>query len=238
MKAMILAAGMGTRLRPLTDRIPKALVEVEGIPMLERVILRLREQGFDRLVVNIHHLGDQIVGFLSARDYGIEIEISDEREELLNTGGGIVKAMPLLFKDDREPVLIHNVDILSNADLGEVMGEESILLVSGRKSNRRLLFDEDMTLRGWHNETTGEFRPESVKEMDGLSAYAFSGIYSLTYESIEEMKKLRGEEAFPVMDYFLDSRREVGLKGYFDSNLHLIDIGKPATLSQASDFIN
>ena len=238
MKAMILAAGLGTRLRPLTDRIPKALVEVEGIPMLERVILRLREQGFDRLVVNIHHLGDQIVGFLSARDYGIEIEISDEREELLNTGGGIVKAMPLLFKDDREPVLIHNVDILSNADLGEVMGEESILLVSGRKSNRRLLFDEDMTLRGWHNETTGEFRPESVKEMDGLSAYAFSGIYSLTYESIEEMKKLRGEEAFPVMDYFLDSRREVGLKGHFDSNLRLIDIGKPATLSQASDFIN
>lgn len=235
---MILAAGLGTRLRPLTDRIPKALVEVEGIPMLERVILRLREQGFDRLVVNIHHLGDQIDGFLSARDYGIEIEISDEREELLNTGGGIVKAMPLLFKDDREPVLIHNVDILSNADLGEVMGEESILLVSGRKSNRRLLFDEDMTLRGWNNETTGEFRPESVKEMDGLSACAFSGIYSLTYESMEEMKKLRGEEAFPVMDYFLDSRREVGLKGYFDSNLRLIDIGKPATLSQASDFIN
>ncbi|MCH5240367.1 MAG: NTP transferase domain-containing protein [Muribaculaceae bacterium] len=237
MKAMILAAGLGSRLKPLTDKIPKALVEIEGVPMLERVILKLRSQGFDNIMVNVHHFADQIRDFLTSREFNVEISISDESDELLDTGGGIVKASNLLFSKDLSPVLIHNVDILSNADLRKLIGEKTNLLVSDRESSRRLLFDREMKLWGWHNLTTGEYRPCKPQEGMEIKGYAFSGIYSLTYESVEEMKRLEGEGKFPVMDYFLDDRREETIEGIFDPNLKLIDIGKPATLSQASQFI-
>ena len=119
MKAMIFAAGLGTRLRPLTDHMPKALVPVAGVPMLQRVILRLKEAGFHDIVINIHHFGEQILDFLKANDnFGVRILISDERGELLDTGGGILKARPLL--DDGEPFLIHNADILTHIDLAAI----------------------------------------------------------------------------------------------------------------------
>ncbi len=118
MKAMILAAGLGTRLRPWTLEHPKALVPVGGVPMLERVIVRLKDEGFDEIVVNIHHFGDQIIDFVRSKDFGVKIFISDERGELLDTGGGLVYARELLGED---PVLVHNVDILSNADLKSFM---------------------------------------------------------------------------------------------------------------------
>ena len=119
MKAMIFAAGLGTRLKPMTDTIPKALVPIAGKPLLEHVILRLKEAGFDELIVNVHHFPDQIIDFLRANNnFGIRIEISDERDVLLDTGGAIRKAA--WFFDDGKPFLVHNVDILSNLNLGDL----------------------------------------------------------------------------------------------------------------------
>ncbi|MCH5235406.1 MAG: nucleotidyltransferase family protein [Muribaculaceae bacterium] len=244
MKAMILAAGLGTRLKPLTDRIPKALVEVEGVPMLERVILSLKRQGFNRIVVNTYHFPEQIKDFLSSKDFGVSIDISDETGELLDTGGGIVKAMPLIFKDDNSPVLIHNVDILSNADLRNVMKESeksegSVLLVSDRDSSRKLIFDSAMELKGWHDLKNGRYRPEEYESFQEESdnEYAFSGIYAMSYEAIEEMKNLLGTGRYSVMEYFLNSGRKENIKGFLQSGLKLIDIGKPATLAQASELL-
>jgi len=160
-QAMIFAAGLGTRLKPLTDRMPKALVRVGGKPLIEHVILNLKNAGFRRIVVNVHHFAGQIISFLEANDnFGIDIRISDETEMLLETGGGIKKAVSLFSPD--APILIHNVDILSNVDLakfyGSCLDNDATLLVSSRKTKRYLLFDEDMRLNGWTNIETGEVR--------------------------------------------------------------------------------
>lgn len=240
MKAMILAAGLGTRLKPLTDKIPKALVEVGGVPMLERIVLSLKKQGFDHIVVNVHHFSDQIKDFLNKKNYGITIEISDESEMLLDTGGGIVKAANLLFKNDDNPVLVHNVDILSNADLEALMKyaeEESTLLVSERDSTRKLIFDEKLELKGWHDLKNDNYRPDNIHIKSTDREYAFSGIYVITKESLIEMERLQGKGNYSVMDYFLNFKRKVKIKGKKALDLRLIDIGKPATLSQAYEFI-
>lgn len=244
MKAMILAAGLGTRLKPLTDTIPKALVEVNGVPMLERVILTLKNQGFNEIVVNVHHFSQMIIEFLKEKKFGVNILISDESNQLLDTGGGIVKAMPILFKYDRIPVLFHNVDILSNADLGKVINEsksnsKGVLLVNDRNSSRKLICDQEMNLRGWHDLKNENYRPEGIeRELDSnLKELAFSGIYALTYENIDEMRKLMGDVKYSVMDYFLNPSRKVAIKGLEQKDLKLLDIGKPATLSQASELL-
>lgn len=240
MKAMILAAGLGTRLKPLTDKKPKALIEVGGVPMLERVITKLVSQGFNYIVVNIHHLGSQIIEFLSRKDFGARILISDERSSLLDTGGGIVKAFPLLFDGDDAPVLFHNVDILSNADLKDLIknhGNSSKLIVSDRQSARKLIFDSQMNLRGWHDSKNQIYKPEGLKLSPEIKEYAFSGIYVLTKNSIEEMATLERREKFSVTDYFLNPERKEDMKGVVKSDLQLIDIGKPATLSQAELYI-
>lgn len=243
MKAMILAAGLGTRLRPLTDRMPKALVEVGGVPMLERVILKLKNQGFDELVVNVHHFADMIIDFLNSKDFGVEIRISDEREELLDTGGGLVKAFPLLFNHNDDDVLVHNVDILSNMDLRELMDSGgNVLLVSDRDSSRKLIFDNDMTLKGWHDLKNGLYKPEGFnpvskdgKLLDGMNEYAFSGIYMMTKKSIEEMRRLMGEGKYSVMDYFLNPNREEKIRGFLSADLKMLDIGKPEALKGPFD---
>lgn len=171
MQAMIFAAGLGTRLRPLTDKMPKALVEVDGKPLIEHVIEKLCKSGFTSIVVNVHHFSNQIIDYLNAHDFGVDIRISDETDKLLDTGGGLRKAS-YLFNPD-EQVLIHNVDILSNADLrtfyeqgplmtnyatGNNMEAAATLLVSWRKTKRYLLFDADMRLVGWTNIETGEVK--------------------------------------------------------------------------------
>lgn len=240
MKAMILAAGLGTRLRPWTLEHPKALVPVGGVPMLERVIGRLKEEGFDEIVVNVHHFGDQIIDFVKSRDFGVKIYISDERGELLDTGGGLVYARNLLGE---EPVLVHNVDILSNADLrGLVCRHEdsqagSSLLVSDRESRRKLIFNDKMELKGWHHLGTDEFKPESYIPDLSDREYAFSGIYVTNGEMRDEMRFLFGDHAFPVMDYFLSNDRKVRANGVLASNLNLIDIGKPTTLKAAQSWL-
>ena len=171
MKAMIFAAGLGTRLRPLTDIMPKALVPVAGKPMLERVILRLKKAGFDDITINIHHFGGQIVEFLHANNsFGLNIHISDERDMLLDTGGGVKKACP--FLDGNEPFLVHNADILTDIDLTtfyrhhQDSNAEATLLVSERKTSRYLLFDDSYNLHGWINKSTQEIKPEGFNFLD------------------------------------------------------------------------
>ena len=161
-QAMIFAAGLGTRLKPLTDTMPKALVRVGGEPLLRHVVLRLKDAGYTHIVVNVHHFAQQIIDYLVANDhFGIDIRISDEREALLETGGGIKKAIPLF--DAETPLLIHNVDILDNVDYEwfyrqHLDSEDAVLLVSRRKTKRYLLFDHAMRLMGWMNVETGEVK--------------------------------------------------------------------------------
>lgn len=241
MKAMILAAGLGTRLKPLTDHTPKALVEVEGTPMLERIILNLKRQGFDEIFVNVHHLAHRIIKFLAEKDFGLEITVSDESEKLLDTGGGIVKAAPLIFKNDDKPVLIHNVDILSNADLSRLMKESknrTTLLVSDRVSSRKLIFNQDMELKGWHDLRNDTYLPKDFSNVPSDIELAFSGIYVLHKSSVEEMEKLKDDEAFPIMNYFLDPGRKDSIQGAVQDNLRILDIGKPDTLRDVSEFLS
>lgn len=167
MKAMIFAAGLGSRLKPLTDTMPKALVPIAGRPMLEHVILKLKAAGFTEIMINIHHFGEQILDFLKANEnFGLIIHISDERDLLLDTGGGVKKARSF-FENSDEPFLIHNVDILSDVNLKELYdyhlqsGAVATLLASQRKTSRYLLFDTDKRLCGWINKDTEQVKPGS-----------------------------------------------------------------------------
>ncbi len=241
---MILAAGLGTRLKPWTLEHPKALVPVGGKPMLERVILKLKSQGFDDIVVNVHHFADQIVDFLHANDFGVKICISDETGMLLDTGGGLAYASDLLRG---EPFLVHNVDILSNGDLRKLMeihnesGNDVTLLTSGRDSSRRLLFGRDDSLKGWHNLSTGEYRPAESEGFEDISENAFSGIYIVGGGGLDALcrfREERGVDVFPVMDFFLASIGKLKIRRHYSADLDLIDIGKPETLEKAFLFID
>lgn len=238
MKAMILAAGLGTRLRPWTLHHPKALVPVDGHPMLERIITRLRAEGFNNLTVNVHHFGEQIIDFLSADDYR-DIRISDEREKLLNTGGGVLKAVG----DSTEPVLIHNVDILSTASLRELWEANALhpeaaatLLVSDRRSNRKLAFDTEGHLTGWANIATGETRG---KVNDKSNLLAFSGIYIANpgmLHAMADYAKSKSAE-FAVLDFFLSHTNTLCFRAHTEAHLRLLDIGKPDTLASAAEWL-
>ena len=220
MKAMIFAAGLGTRLRPLTDHMPKALVPVAGKPMLERVILRLKEAGFNEITVNIHHFGEQIIDFLRAHDnFGTEIHISDERGMLLDTGGGIKKARP--FLDGQEPFLVHNADILTDIDLAGLYRHhlesdaESTLLVSERKTSRYLLFD---------------YRETKYREL------AFGGIHIISPSLFRLMDDGQWDGKFSIIPFYLSACTKVHIQGYPLQGFRWFDIGKPETLAQAEEY--
>lgn len=244
MKAMIFAAGLGTRLKPLTDTMPKALVPVGGTPMLEHVILKLKKAGFTEVVINVHHFAEQIVAFLKEKqDFGLTIHISDERGALLDTGGGISKAREFLARDER-PFLVHNVDILSDLDLGEVyrahVASQSLvtLVASRRETSRYLLFDEEKRLRGWINRSTGQTKPEGlVYDEEALNAYAFSGMHVLSPAVFEYMDRFHFEGKFSIIDFYLAICGEADLSGYLLDHLSLMDIGKPETLPLAEEFL-
>lgn len=243
MKAMIFAAGLGSRLKPLTDTMPKALVSVAGRPMLEHVILKLKATGFTEIVINIHHFGEQIIDFLKANDsFGITIHISDERQQLLNTGGGIKKAASF-FEHSDEPFLVHNVDILSDINLKELYefhilnGSVATLLVSPRTTSRYLLFDAEHRLRGWINKATGEVRPEGLIYDEMLyRQYAFSGIHVFSPSIFRLMDSPRWEGEFSIIDFYLATCRQVDYFCFLAENMTLIDIGKPDSLVQAEEF--
>lgn len=244
MKAMIFAAGLGSRLKPLTDTMPKALVPVAGRPMLEHVILKLKAAGFTEIVINIHHFGEQIIDFLKANQhFGVTIHISDERDFLLDTGGGIKKARPF-FEDSEEPFLVHNVDILSDIDLQELYtyhlqhGGVTTLLASRRKTSRYLLFDVDSRLCGWVNKDTLQTKPEGFFYEPSLyQEYAFSGIHILSPDIFKLMESPCWKGKFSIMDFYLTHCPISLFKGFLKENMQLIDIGKPETLERAESFI-
>lgn len=240
MKAMIFAAGLGTRLKPLTDHIPKALIPVAGKPMLEHVIEKLIASGVDEIVINVHHFAEQIIDFLKAKEhFGLTIHISDETDCLLDTGGGIKKAAPYFD----EPFLVHNADILSNVDLKAMYeyhlasDNEATLLVSPRKTVRYLLFDANNRLCGWINKDTLQTKPEGMVYCpDRQKEYAFGGIHVISPSLFQHL----GDDwsgKFSIMDFYLQSCGETHLGGYVKEDLKLIDIGKPETLAQAEEFI-
>ena len=254
MQAMIFAAGLGTRLKPLTDRIPKALVSVGGEPLLKRVIFQLKDAGFTRIVVNVHHFSNQIIEYLKSNgNFGMDIRISDETEKLLETGGGIKKAWPLF--DQTEPILIHNVDILSNVDLkkfyqmetkdlasasSEKQDEAPLaarLLVSERKTKRYLLFDDTMRLVGWTNIETGEVKsPYRDLDPKKYKMYAFSGIHMVAPSLFPLMED--EPDKFPIMDFYLRHCDKVRIEGYVKNDLKLMDVGKQETLKEAEEFLH
>lgn len=243
MRAMIFAAGLGTRLKPLTDTMPKALVPVAGKPMLEHVITKLKSSGFDDIIINIHHFGEQIIDFLQANNnFGVNIRISDEREMLLDTGGGIKRALELFPTD--EPVLIHNVDILSDVDLNALYdfhllsGNDATLMVSERKTSRYLIFNNEDRLCGWINKSSGETKPEGFTyDSSKYSEYAFSGIHVVSPFIMKYMgDNYKGK--FPIMDFYLGTCRKAHFGACIKPEIKLIDIGKPETLEKANEFIN
>ena len=239
MRAMLFAAGKGTRLRPITDRLPKALVPVAGKPLLAIIIERLRNAGVEEIVINIHHFGEQILDYLSNNDFGVNISVSDERESLLDTGGGLKKAVPL-FSSSNEPILLHNVDILSNADIALFYEKSSTqaatLLVSSRKTSRYLLFDENNCLRAWQNVTTGEMRsPYANIDLGRLRPYAFSGIHCFSPCLFPFMESFA--ERFSLIDFYLQVCDKVDIKCEVKPDLRMLDVGKIDTLQRAEEFL-
>ena len=237
---MILCAGLGTRLKPWTDKHPKALVPVGGVPMLRRVVERLAGQGFDEVTVNVHHFADQIKEYIKSGSLPVsDVAVSEETEQLLETGGGILYAEALLSKDKR-PFLVHNVDILSNADLKGLYEEHMnrggliTLLVSDRNSDRKLVFDKDLVLKGWLNLKTGQKRPEALHIYPEDIILAFSGIYVMSPDVFAIMRKYGFKGAFPIMDFFLSGIPGLKICGVRQDGLDIIDIGKPDTLHRAN----
>ena len=242
MKAMIFAAGLGTRLKPLTDNMPKALVPVNGKPLLRILMDKLVSSGYDDIVVNVHHFAGMIEDFLTTVRYdGVRIRISDERDLLRDTGGGISHAAPLLGGSGH--FLVHNVDILSNLDLRLLEKAFSpdalaVLAVSDRKSSRYLLFDESMRLKGWTNTVTGEIRsPYPDLRPEHCRKYAFSGIHILSDKVFPLFGKEGFGEKFPIMDFYLKAAAEYPIYGVVPAGLKLLDVGKPESLAAASDLL-
>ena len=257
---MIFAAGLGTRLKPLTDTMPKALVRVGGQPLLDIVIQKLLATGiYDRFVVNVHHFSQQIRDYVATRSYAPMVHFSDETDLLLETGGGLKKAAPLFTTE--EPILIHNVDILDNVDYDwfsrqHLQEEDAVLLVSKRKTKRYLLFDQAMRLKGWINNETGEIRSpfpwlrESELTIDDnlqvichlaphsspLYAFAFSGIHSFSPQLFTLMDRF--PDRFSIIDFYLSVCHRSAIYGCVKDDLRLLDVGKLDTLEQAEQFIS
>ena len=241
MRALVFAAGLGTRLRPLTDTMPKAMVPVCGKPLLHHTISRLVAAGATEIVVNVHHFAEQIIDYVAQHDWGIPVHISDERNLLLNTGGGLRQALTLFSPSDA-PILIHNVDILSNADLSALYHEalesqaDALLVVSERKTQRYLLFDDSNRLMGWENIATQEVRsPYPALIPSNYRHFAFSGIHIVSPRLTTSLASY--PEAFPIMDFYLNECQHFHFQAKIAQDLHLLDVGKLDTLSAAENFL-
>ncbi len=238
-KAMILAAGMGTRLHPITLTKPKALAEVNGVPLLEYAIRHLIKHGFNDIIINIHHFGEQIVDFLKKKNnFNIKISISDESEKLLNTGGGLKKAS--WFFDDKKPFLLYNVDILSDFDLKSFyefhVDSEALatLAVRGRKTSRYFLFNQNGHLCGWKNMSTNEIKITS-RTVSKLQPFAFSGIQVINSDFLEMMEKHEG--AFSITDVYLDLCANYKIVAYNHDKSFWLDLGTVEKVEYAENLL-
>lgn len=238
MNAFILAAGLGTRLKPLTDSMPKALVPLNGVPLLQLQLEKFKAAGIHDVVVNIHHFGDQIIDFLHANNnFGMNILISDEREQLLETGGGLRKAVSLFrqLPNPDAPVLVHNVDILSNLDfsvLAQHSSSESLatLVVSERQTQRYLVWNATDELVGWTNIQTAETKGSNQGKL-----LAFSGI-QLIQPSLFPLLEAWPEERFSIVNFYLAMMGQHRIKAYVPQNYQMMDVGKISVLRDAEIF--
>lgn len=255
MKALIFAAGLGTRLKPLTDTVPKALVPLAGKPLLQWQVERLRDAGIRDIVVNVHHFPDMIIDAIAQADgWGCRIQVSDERDLLLNTGGGLRKAQEMLIDANRpdEPILACNVDILSNIDIplllstyareqAENANTMGLLVVSQRQTQRYLLFDQTKRLVGWTNKATGEYRPASLAQRNDKSAWealAFSGMQVLKPTVFDCMQTVVADkgQVFSLIDFYLSACDQYTFKAYIPKDYKMMDVGKIEQVQEAELF--
>ncbi|MCA4783085.1 nucleotidyltransferase family protein [Empedobacter stercoris] len=235
MKAMIFAAGLGTRLKPFTENHPKALAIVNGKPLLQRNIEYLKSYGIDEVVINVHHFADQIIEFLEENNYfGIEITISDETDQVLETGGGLVKAKTNFDED----FLVMNVDILTDLHLTNFIKAHqenkalATLAVSDRNSSRKLYFNDKNELKGWRNLKTEE-EIKAVDSLDDLNDLAFSGIHVINpalFDKITETGK------FSIMKVYMNLMKTESIIGFDHSGGILIDVGRPESVLEAEQY--
>ena len=232
---MILAAGLGTRLRPLTDDRPKALVEVAGRTMLEIAVDRLRKFGVTEIIVNVHHFADKLIDYLRAKNnFGMRIEISHEDDLLLDTGGGLKKAAWFFLGSD-EPFVLHNVDVLSDIDLGRMLQAHresnalATLAVQERKSSRQLLFDSELRLCGRRIGSEGQ--PQIVRNGGNLEELAFSGIHVISPRMLEMITE---DGAFSIIDTYLRlSAQDERIIGFRADEYYWRDLGREDDLRKA-----
>lgn len=234
MKAMILAAGLGTRLKPFTDNHPKALAEVNGKSLLQRNVEYLKSFGVTDIIVNVHHFASQILETIANNNgWGTKITISDETDEVLETGGGLKKAA-WFFQDSDEPFVLLNVDILTDLDLEKMLEYHksniamATLAVSNRETSRYFLFDENNNLSGWENIKTEQkiiTRPNSI-----LTRKAFSGLHFISPEIFEYITQTG---KFSMVDVYLELSKTQIIKGFDQGDYKFIDVGKPESIAQA-----
>lgn len=242
MNAIILAAGLGTRLGDLTSNDPKALVKIAGRTMLEHQISHLKEAGFDHIVINMHHFSNLISDFIKNNDFGIDIKLSDETDMLLDTGGGIRMAMELF--DDASPILVHNVDIFSNVDLNELYchhiksNADATLLVANRNTSRHLYFDDSGNLRGWNNDKSGQERsPYADFNKEICHQAAYQGIQVIS-RSISKYLNNIAEAKFSIVDFYIDNAPKLSLKALFAPiSSQWVDAGKFEYFEKAEKII-
>jgi NDP-sugar pyrophosphorylase family protein len=238
MKAMIFAAGLGTRLQPLTNTMPKALVEVGGMPLLEFAVRRLKYFGFNDIIINIHHFGNRIVQFLKDKNnFNINISISDESDLLLDTGGGLKKAS--WFFNDNKPFLVYNVDIITDIDLIKLYDYHRLsnilatLAVSQRESGRAFLFNNEDVLCGWNNSKTGE---EIIAINDNnLRRLPFCGIHIISPHIFDLITETG---VFSIVNTYVRLAKDNIILAYEKHDVAWTDVGKPENLEQAENMIS
>jgi NDP-sugar pyrophosphorylase family protein len=236
---MIFAAGLGTRLRPLTDHTPKALVKIGNKTLLEIAIGKIKDAGFDKIVINAHHFAEQIFEFVQNSNFEIDIEISHEKNLLLDTGGGIFYARNKIGSN--APFLVHNVDIVSNADLVRLYslhGEENLatLLTSRRKTGRYLLFNEENQLVGWQNSKTGEIRtPFKNLNIEKCNSLAFNGIHIISPKIFHLMKDT--QMPFSIIDFYLSVCNKEKIIACQQPDLDVFDVGTEEKLKKAAQYL-
>jgi len=238
LKAMILAAGMGTRLMPLTARIPKALVSIDGLALLEISIRKVAREGFTDIIVNVHHYAEQVKYFLETHHFqNVSIAVSDESDQLLDTGGAILKAS--WFLDGKEPFLVHNVDVVSTISLKYLLAEHykrgglATLSVIDRQTKRYFLFDHKLQLKGWTDTSSGEFRWAGGPEKD-LKPLSFSGIHVISPEIFRLMDE---KGRFSIIDTYLRLAGTEPIFGHIQPGQAWFDLGKYEQLDMVSKFL-
>lgn len=236
-KALLFAAGLGTRLKEQTLSKPKALIDLAGKPLLRHAIEHLKQFGISDITVNVFHFAEQVISYLEENNsFGINIQISDERDQLLDTGGGLKKAS--VFLNGTEPILIYNVDVISNLDLNLLLKyhqeQKSLatLVVRARETSRYLMFDSNLQLTGWKNFSNGETRISRDESFAESQPFAFSGIHLIQPELLDLITE---EGKFPIMDLYLRLAKSNSIKAFIDQSDLWMDLGKPEQLMAAEE---